>query len=240
SLPVPVPSGSGSRSSFLPPSLPVPVPSGSGSSFLPPSLPVPVLSADLHPIPYPTLPPSLTSLELRCCEIPSIWFNGPAAPRLHRLKLYNIPAFTDSHLLNVSSHRNLKTLSLSGTYRVTDKGIERAAPYLESLEHLELHHCTLSDSALHSIARHMNQLRILRVTSIPNLTDSGLASLATLERIEKLHLDLYNEFSLCAVVTLCQGLPRLSSLTLDGVQPEDEALGGIKAGLSYCSFTAPP
>uniref|UniRef100_A0A8C9FRI1 F-box and leucine rich repeat protein 12 n=1 Tax=Pavo cristatus TaxID=9049 RepID=A0A8C9FRI1_PAVCR len=173
--------------------------------------------ADLHTLPYDSLPPSLTTLELRCCEIPSLWFCGSSAPRLQRLQLRNVPAFSDRHLLNVSSHGRLRVLSLSGTYRVTDAGLERAAPHLEELERLELRHCVLSDSALRFIARHMKQLRVLELTSIPQLTDSGLASLAALELLEVLHLDLYNRFSLRAVAALCRALPRLRSLTLDGL-----------------------
>uniref|UniRef100_A0A669QA27 F-box and leucine rich repeat protein 12 n=2 Tax=Phasianus colchicus TaxID=9054 RepID=A0A669QA27_PHACC len=195
--------------------------------------------ADLHTLPYDSLPPSLIVLELRCCEIPSLWFSGSAAPRLQRLELHNVPAFSDRHLLNVSSHGHLRMLSLSGTYRVTDTGMERAAPHLEELERLELRHCVLTDSALHFIARHM-KLRVLEITSVPHLTDLGLASLATLERLETLHLDLYNKFSLRAVAALCRALPRLRSLTLDGVHSEDETVGEIRAGVPCCSFTPPP
>eukprot|EP00076_Gallus_gallus_P031534 XP_015158186.1 F-box/LRR-repeat protein 12 [Gallus gallus] len=196
--------------------------------------------ADLHTIPYNSLPPSLTTLELCCCEIPSLWFFGSDAPRLQRLELHNVPAFSDRHLLNVSSHSHLRTLSLLGTYRVTDVGMERAAPHLEGLEHLELQHCVLTDSALHFIARHMKRLRVLEITSIPHLTDLGLASLAALEHLEVLHLDLYNKFSLRAVAALCRALPRLRSLTLDGVHSEDETMGEIRVVVPRCSFTPPP
>ncbi|XP_021239569.1 F-box/LRR-repeat protein 12, partial [Numida meleagris] len=199
--------------------------------------------ADLHPLPYPSLPASLSALELSCCEIPSPWFCGgsSSSPLLRRLELRNVPAFSDRHLLNVavSSRGRLRTLSLSGTYRLTDAGIERAAPHLEELERLELHRCVLSDSALGSVARHAKRLRVLAVTSVPQLTDAGLASLAALQRLETLRLDLDNKFSLDAVVALCRALPRLRDFALDGVRSEDEAAGEIRACVPRCSFSPP-
>uniref|UniRef100_A0A8C0EPB7 Uncharacterized protein n=1 Tax=Bubo bubo TaxID=30461 RepID=A0A8C0EPB7_BUBBB len=100
---------------------------------------------------------------------------------LQHLVIRDVPAFSDRHLLNVSSQSRLKTLSLWGTYRLTDMGVQRAAPHLGDLEHLVLRHCVIGDSAVGVIGRHMKQLRFLEIGSAGSLTSTGLACLVTLQ-----------------------------------------------------------
>ncbi|XP_075581314.1 F-box/LRR-repeat protein 12 [Pelecanus crispus] len=198
---------------------------------------------DLRPVPYESVPPSLTALELSRCEIPAAWFSSSAAralPQLQHLVVRNVPAFSDHHLLNVSSQSRLKTLSLSGTYRVTDTGIQRAAPHLEELERLVLCHCVVSDSAVDFVGRHMKHLRFLEISNARFLTNTGLACLATLQRLESLCLDLCDKISPGAVITLCQALPQLRNLKLGGARLEDKAIDKIQASLPHCSFSCTP
>eukprot|EP00075_Anas_platyrhynchos_P011141 XP_027300394.1 F-box/LRR-repeat protein 12 isoform X1 [Anas platyrhynchos] len=199
--------------------------------------------ADLRPLPYESFPASLTALELSRCEIPAAWFCGSAAralPRLQHLVVRKVPAFSNQHLLNVSSRCRLKTLTLSGTYRVTDAGIQSAAPRLEELERLVLRHCVVTDSALHFIGRHMKRLRFLEISSAESLTNAGLACLAALEGLETLRLDHCDKFSPEAIAALCRALPRLRNLKLDGADFGDEAMGKIQASLPSCSFSHTP
>ncbi|XP_068520451.1 F-box/LRR-repeat protein 12 isoform X2 [Anas acuta] len=199
--------------------------------------------ADLRPLPYESFPASLTALELSRCEIPAAWFCGSAAralPRLQHLVVRKVPAFSNQHLLNVSSRCRLKTLTLSGTYRVTDAGIQSAAPHLEELERLVLRHCVITDSALHFIGRHMKRLRFLEISSAESLTNAGLACLAALEGLETLRLDHCDKFSPDAIAALCRALPRLRNLKLDGADFGDEAMGKIQASLPSCSFSHTP
>ncbi|XP_064355247.1 F-box/LRR-repeat protein 12 [Dromaius novaehollandiae] len=199
--------------------------------------------ADLRLLPYRSMPASLKTLELSHCEIPSAWFQGTAAdalPQLQHLIVCNVPAFCDQHLLNVSSQAPLKTLTLSGTYRVTDAGIQRAAVYLGGLERLVLRHCVITDSAVHFIGHHLKSLRLLEISNAYSLTNAGLACLATLKRLETLCLDLCDKFSPDAVVALCQALPQLRNLNLDGAHFEDEAICKIQASLPNCSFSHTP
>ncbi|XP_059689032.1 F-box/LRR-repeat protein 12 [Gavia stellata] len=198
---------------------------------------------DLRPIPYESIPPSLTALELSHCEIPAAWFCGPSARaslQLQHLVIRNVPAFSDRHLLNVSSQSRLKTLSLSGTYRLTDTGIQRAAPHLEKLERLVLRHCVISDSAVDFIGRHVKRLRFLEISSAYSLTNAGLASLATLQRLETLCLDLCDKISPSALIALCQALPQLRNLKLGGVRSEDQVIDKIQASLPHCSVSHTP
>ncbi|KAM6394849.1 F-box/LRR-repeat protein 12 [Rhynochetos jubatus] len=199
---------------------------------------------DLRPIPYDSIPASLAALELSRCEIPAAWFcgsaSGGALPRLQRLVIRNVPAFSDHHLLNVSSRNRLKTLSLSGTYRVTDTGIRRAAPFLEELDHLALCHCVIGDSAAAFVGRHVKRLRFLEISHASSLTTAGLASLAALQRLETLRLDLCQRISPGAVLALCQALPRLRDLTLSGACFEGDAVDKIRASLPHCRFSRAP
>ncbi|XP_074990410.1 F-box/LRR-repeat protein 12 [Calonectris borealis] len=198
---------------------------------------------DLRPVPYGSLPPSLTTLELSRCEIPIAWFCGAAAralPQLQHLVVRNVPAFSDRHLLNVSSQSRLKTLSLSGTYRVTDTGVQRAAPRLEELECLVLRHCVVGDSAVDFVGRHMKHLRFLEISNAYALTNAGLACLASLRRLETLCLNLCDKISPGAVIALCQALPQLRNLKLGGACLEDEVIDKIQASLPRCSFSRTP
>ncbi|KAM6111695.1 F-box/LRR-repeat protein 12 [Phoenicopterus ruber ruber] len=198
---------------------------------------------DLRPVPYDSIPASLTALELSRCEIPAAWFCGSAAralPRLQHLVVRDVPAFSDRHLLNVSSQSRLKTLSLSGTYRVTDTGIERAAPRLEDLERLVLRHCRVGDSAVGFVGRHVKRLRFLEIGDARSLTSAALARLAALQRLETLSLDLCDQVSPGAVTALCQALPQLRNLRLGGARFEDEAMDEIRATLPRCSFSLAP
>ncbi|KAM6188731.1 F-box/LRR-repeat protein 12 [Sarcoramphus papa] len=198
---------------------------------------------DLRPVPYDSIPSSLTALELTRCEIPAAWFCGSAAralPQLQHLVVRNVPAFSDRHLLNVSSQSHLKTLSLSGTYRVTDTGIQRAAPRLEELERLALRHCIIGDSAVDFIGRHMKRLRFLEIGDAYSLTNAGLACLATLQRLETLCLDLCDTISPGAVIALCRALPQLRNLKLGGARLENEVFDKIQASLPHCSFSHAP
>ncbi|XP_040398481.1 F-box/LRR-repeat protein 12 [Cygnus olor] len=196
--------------------------------------------ADLRPLPYESFPDSITVLELSCCEIPAAWFCGSEAqalPRLQHLVVHKVPAFSNQHLLNISSRNRLKTLTLSGTYRVTDAGIQSAAPHLEELQRLVLRHCVVTDSALHFIGRHMKHLRFLEISSAYSLTNMGLACLAALKCLEMLHLDHCDKFSPDAIAALCRALPQLRNLKLDGADFGDEAMGKIQASLPNCSFS---
>nr|XP_009509121.1 PREDICTED: uncharacterized protein LOC104050036 [Phalacrocorax carbo] len=180
---------------------------------------------DLRPIPYESIPPSLTALELSYCEIPAAWFcssAGRTLPQLQHLVVHKVPAFSNCHLLN---------------YRITDTGIQAAAPHLELLEHLVLHDCRIGDSAMDFVGRHLKHLRFLKIestyplTNIEStypLTNVGLACLATLQRLETLCLDVGHEIPPSAIIALCQALPQLKNLKLGRACFEDGVIDKIQ------------
>ncbi|XP_054859728.1 F-box/LRR-repeat protein 12 [Eublepharis macularius] len=196
---------------------------------------------DLRSLPYDCMPPSLTTLELSRCEIPSAWFQAPdssqppqAFPRIQRLIIRNVPAFSNQHLANIASQGTLKTLILSDTYRVTDGGIQTAAPLLGDLESLSLRQCNIGDSATHFIGRHMKRLRHLDLSGSSSLTDTGLPCLSSLANLEELHLQACCGLSPEAVTATCQALPRLKRLDLSRTGFNDRTTHQIQAGLPNC------
>ncbi|XP_017681767.1 PREDICTED: F-box/LRR-repeat protein 12 isoform X2 [Lepidothrix coronata] len=175
---------------------------------------------DLRHVPYESIPSSVTTLELNLCDIPDAWFCvSPLVP---------------------PPQNHLKTLSLCGTYRITDMGIQAAAPHLEELERLILRHCIIGDAAMVFIGRHMKQLRYLEISNAYFLTNRGLVSIATLEHLETLCLDLYDLVSLGTVIALLQVLPRLNHLKLGGTCFEDEVLRKIQENFPHCAISHTP
>lgn len=198
---------------------------------------------DLRHVPYDSMPASVTTLELSLCDIPDAWFCvSPSVPppQVQHLAIHSIPTFSDHHLLDISSQNRLKTLSLCGTYRITDMGIQAAAPHLEELERLILRHCIIGDAAMVFIGRHMKQLRHLEISNAYFLTNRGLVAIVTLEHLETLCLDLYDLVSLGTVIALLQVLPCLNHLKLGGTCFEDELLGKIQENFPHCTISHTP
>ncbi|XP_070794123.1 F-box/LRR-repeat protein 12 [Pituophis catenifer annectens] len=196
-----------------------------------------LMEVDLRSFQYGCMPSSLTTLELRSCEIPFVWFQVPETPctfpRIQQLSIWNVPAFSNQHLLNIATQGTLKTLILSEVYRITDVGIEAVAPHLKDLQHLALYHCSVGDSAMHFTGRHMKQLYHLDLRS-NSLTDVGLLCLSGLPNLESLCLRDCSQLSPETILIVCQSLPILKHLDLSGIDFEDKIFQKIQLGLPSC------
>ncbi|XP_066471403.1 F-box/LRR-repeat protein 12 [Tiliqua scincoides] len=200
---------------------------------------------DLRSLSYDCIPPSLKTLELNCCEIPSVWFQVSAAsqstqafPRIQNLKIQNVPAFSNQHLINISVQGTLQTLVLSETYRVTDAGIQAAASHMGDLEYLALRQCSIGDLAVHFISRHMKHLHSLDLGGSSSLTDAGLSCLTGLPGLEKLSLESCCRLSPEAIVAVCQALPQLKHLNVSRIAFENQVIHKIQASLPNCVVTS--
>ncbi|XP_065520800.1 F-box/LRR-repeat protein 12 [Lathamus discolor] len=195
---------------------------------------------DLRRIPYESIPASLAVLELRRCEIPAAWFQPESSPRpLQHLLVHHVPAFSDHHLLAACSRHRLDTLSLRGSYRLTEAGLQRAAPYLEGLRCLELRGCDAGDATMGSIGYHMKRLRRLELIACP-VTGAGLGSLKSLQQLEMLCLELGEKVSPGAVIALGRALPRLRELRVVGACLGTEVMDQIRLNLAHCSCSHSP
>ncbi|KAJ1172726.1 hypothetical protein NDU88_004570 [Pleurodeles waltl] len=199
---------------------------------------------DLRRLKFDSLPSSVKSLELSHCEIPSLWFQGSGLKdgakrqvKVEHLVLSHVPAFSNLHLKTLCCNLNLKSLSLTGTYRVTDSGFEKAAMHLKNLQYLRLQGCNITDGTLHVIGRHLKALRKLELVNFRSLTDFGLSCLTSLKDLHGLGLEWCMGLSSDAVISVCSTLHNLQSLNLNGIVFEDQGIHRILQSLPNCAVT---
>nr|AGE81787.1 F-box and leucine-rich repeat protein 12 [Xenopus laevis] len=196
---------------------------------------------NLHSLSYYYFPSTLKTLELSQCELPMNLFKAPpnkgrTFPKLEHLFLSNVSSFSNHHVETICSYSALKTLSLCGTYRVKDVGIQKSLPFLRGLEHLKLQGCDISDITLHLIGCHLKHLRTLALTDISSLTDAGLACLSGVKTLEKLLIEYNTHLSLNSIIAVCVTLPALGYLSLNG-KFEGRGIDELKKSLPNCKVT---
>ncbi|CAH2273641.1 F-box LRR-repeat 12 [Pelobates cultripes] len=197
---------------------------------------------NLRSLSYECFPSSLKTLELFQCEIPLTWFRtsqskNKSLPNLENLNLRNVSSFSDHLFQTICKLSSLKTLCLSGTYRVTDIGIQNAVPYLKGLQHLKLHDCNITNITLHLIGCHLKHLRSLALRNFGSLTDAGLSCLSDVKTLEKLWLNCCFRLSSNCIISVCGNLPFLSYLNLNGILFEGQGLEEIRKSLPNCRIT---
>ncbi|KAM8972470.1 F-box/LRR-repeat protein 12-like [Pelodytes ibericus] len=196
----------------------------------------------LRSLSYECFPVTLKTLELYQCEIPQTWFtttpsNNKNLPNLENLIIRNVSSFSNHHLETICKQSSMRTLFLSGTWRVNDVGIQKAVPFLKSLEHLKLHGCNITDITLHLIGCHLKHLRTLALTNFRSLTDAGLSCLSGVKTLEKLWLEYCFRLSSNCVIAVGVSLPALSYLNLNGILFEGQGIDEIKKSLPNCRIT---
>ncbi|XP_053573889.1 F-box/LRR-repeat protein 12 isoform X3 [Bombina bombina] len=190
---------------------------------------------------YDSFPSTLKSLELIRCEVPMLWFQPSPGrsgrfPKLETLILNEVPSFSSYHLETICSHSDLKTLLLSGTYRVTDIGVQQAAPHLKHLKHLKLQGCNITDLSMHLIGKYLMSLRTLDLRNVCTLTEVGLASLSNLKTLEKLWLEYCCSLYSSSIISVCTTLPSLNHLHLNGTF-EGHYVDIVQKSLPNCRVT---
>ncbi|XP_066449637.1 F-box/LRR-repeat protein 12 isoform X2 [Eleutherodactylus coqui] len=197
---------------------------------------------NLRSLSFDCLPSTLKTLELSECEIPLTWFKSSTTKTKSLLKLENlilnkVSSFSNQHLEIICSQSCLKTLCLSGTYRINDIGIQKAVPHLKGLEHFKLNECNITDITLHLIGCHLKHLRTLALLDFHYLTDAGLACLSGVKTLEKLWLEYCFCFSSSSISTVCVSLPALNYLNLNGIFFEGQVIDEIRKSLPHCTVT---
>lgn len=195
---------------------------------------------NLRSLSYDCLPSTLKTLELSECEIPITWLKSSNSKTKGLLKLENlilnkVSSFSNHHLETICSQSSLKTLYLSGTYRVNDVGIQKAVPYLKGLENLKLNKCNITDITLHLIGCHLKHLRTLALIDFHYLTDSGLSCISGVKTLEKLCLEYCFGFSSSSIIAVCISLPALSYFSLNGIFFEGQGMDDIRKNLPHCT-----
>ncbi len=144
-----------------------------------------------------------------------------------QLGVYNEGAkITDDGLKIIGKLKNLKSLDLSGT-KVSDKGLVYLAP-LVKLEHLALDHTDVSDKGLAQLEprQSLKTIRLYTRHSMGDVAAENLAKLKSLERISE-NLEVTDK-GIAALATL----PKLQQLTLHGEGVTDasaKSIAGMKS-----------
>ncbi|XP_032132274.1 dynein regulatory complex subunit 6 isoform X9 [Sapajus apella] len=98
------------------------------------------------------------------------------------LTINDMPTLTDNCIkaLNVlSRHKNLKELSVSACYRITDDGIQAFCKSSLMLERLDVSYCSqLSDMIIKALAIYCINLTSLSIAGCPKITDSAMEILS--------------------------------------------------------------
>ena len=126
------------------------------------------------------LPQRLTELNLSGCH-QVVTNNTIRHLSMHLTKLEHLDVsycsrLTDEALANLSSLRDLKTLSLLCCARITDKGLASVLP-LQRLTDFDLSYTLISDQGLHQVLCKLQSLVSLRLRGCSSITVDGIRSL---------------------------------------------------------------
>jgi len=145
----------------------------------------------------------------------------PGVTSLKNLYLAKSPSITDAGLAHLSHIPTLEMVNLSGNRNITDKGIAYLNK-LPALKNLSVNRCKLTDEAV----SHLSQVKTLEYLDLPShdISDRGLADIATLPKLQELHVG--GDISDAGIAHLAK-LTNLEELEIDGKDISDEGIRQI-------------
>ena len=144
-----------------------------------------ITKANLTKIDSSLLPSGLTSLTLHKCRVTVRWFQ-PAVEKgtLQELEVLDLEGSTrteNATVTDIAEFTRLKSLDLSGCYRVGEPGVKAFAEKLTALEKLRMDDSEVDDPCLHHIGRHLKGLKVISMKNCSRITDIGLGSFSSLK-----------------------------------------------------------
>ncbi|BFZ17168.1 hypothetical protein BsWGS_20207 [Bradybaena similaris] len=132
-------------------------------------------------ISFESLPSSIVCLEMVNCVLELDWMNGKGKhlPKLEHLNLDSSWWVDDSLMIDISEWRNLKYLSISKCYMVSNEGVEIIADNLHELEYLNICGTNIDDEAVVDITQDLKKLRQLCISYCHGVSDEGIVQIAT-------------------------------------------------------------
>lgn len=137
--------------------------------------------------------------------------------QLKRLELPNCKEITNSSALTIAKHfHSLDALSISGSTKINDDGIELLAEHLKSLVSLDLGWLKIGDLSLECLACDLRHLRELVLDRNVHITDLGLGYLATMANLTLLYVRWCPQLTDKSIKSI-SNMRSLTSLSLAGL-----------------------
>jgi hypothetical protein len=155
-----------------------------------------------------------------------------AIPGMKSLAFQYHPHVTDEHLARLSKGKDLSTLILHETEKLTDKGYAHLAK-VPRLRTLSLAGVQVSDTTLAAL-KEVSTLQSLHLAADTRITSKGLADLRSLAKLER--LDLAFPVDAPALQSLVEH-PKLTTLRLNAAKLEGKALAPLAKSTTLRSLT---
>jgi F-box and leucine-rich repeat protein GRR1 len=173
-----------------------------------------------------------------------------AAPRLRNLVLAKCRQITDRAVMAITRlGKNLHYIHLGHCSRITDAGVLQLVKLCNRIRYIDLACCTnLTDSSITALAN-LPKLKRIGLVKCGNITDVSIHALATKTKnnqppgsptsptpssLERVHLSYCTNLTLSGITSLLNNCPRLTHLSLTGVQ------GFLREDLLVFCREAPP
>jgi len=155
-------------------------------------------------------------------------------PRLRNLLLAKCRQLTDRAVYAITRlGKNLHYLHLGHCTRLTDESIKTLAKSCTRIRYIDLACCSnLTDHSVTQLATHLPKLKRVGLVKCAGITDRSIHALAThggrvsskegsrgsINVLERVHLSYCTQLTLDGIHTLLNNCPRLTHLSLTGVQ----------------------
>lgn len=188
-------------------------------------------------LPYGAFYEGLRILDLTdCFELQDAGISRiiEAAPRLRNLVLAKCRQLTDRAISSITKlGKNLHYIHLGHCARITDAGVLQLVRLCNRIRYIDLACCTnLTDASITQLAT-LPKLKRIGLVKCLNITDLSISALARPRQpgqppaspgsnspssLERVHLSYCTNLTLAGVTALLNNCPRLSHLSLTGVQ----------------------
>jgi F-box and leucine-rich repeat protein GRR1 len=188
-------------------------------------------------LPYGSTYDSLRILDLTdCVELQDSGVHRiiEAAPRLRNLVLAKCRQITDRAISAITKlGRNLHYIHLGHCARITDAGVLQLVRHCNRIRYIDLACCTnLTDQSITQLAT-LPKLKRIGLVKCGNITDHSIYALSKPRQpgmapaspgsgppssLERVHLSYCTNLTLAGITSLLNNCPRLSHLSLTGVQ----------------------
>ncbi|KAF2455744.1 hypothetical protein BDY21DRAFT_372897 [Lineolata rhizophorae] len=153
-----------------------------------------------------------------------------AAPRLRNLVLAKCRQLTDRAVFAITRlGKNLHYIHLGHCSRITDAGVSALVKLCNRIRYIDLACCSnLTDSSVQQLAT-LPKLKRIGLVKCAQITDRSILALAKLKSpghggplspscLERVHLSYCTQLTLNGIIALLNNCPRLTHLSLTGVQ----------------------